>query len=191
MDYKFLLHIVFLMISNPAKAWEEIRMRPNIREVSFEYVYPMIGFSALAVFLGSIFERGWGSAEDYQYAMMHCAAVVVSLFGAYFLSAYLINKVRMRLLDERDDILLSQQFTGYSMTVIFLLQILTGVLPDLGIISMLLQFYIIYIVWEGSEKLLDVKDDKRTALTIIASVILLVCPPLIRFVFDKLNIFLN
>ena len=191
MDYKFLLHIAFLMISNPAKAWEEVRMRPNIREVSFEYVYPMIGFSALAVFLGAIFERGWGSAEDYQYAMMHCAAVVVSLFGAYFLSAYLINKVRMRLLDERDDMLLSQQFTGYSMTVIFLLQILTGVLPDLGIISMLLQFYLIYIVWEGSEKLLDVKDDKRTALTIIASVILLVCPPLIRFVFDKLNIFLN
>ena len=84
------------MISNPAKAWEEVRMRPNIREVSFEYVYPMIGFSALAVFIGSIFERGWGNAEDYQYAMMQCAAVVVSLFGAYFLSSYLINLVRIR-----------------------------------------------------------------------------------------------
>ena len=179
------------MISTPTKAWEEVRMRPNLREVSFEYVYPMIGFSALAVFLGSIFERGWGSAEDYQYAMMQCAAVVVALFGAYFLSSYLINRVRMRLLEQRDDILLSQQFTGYSMTVTFLLQILTGILPDLGIISMMLQFYIIYLVWEGCEKLLDVTGDKRTVLTLIASIILLVCPPLIRFVFDKLNIFLN
>ena len=174
------------MISNPAKAWEEVRMRPNIREVSFEYVYPMIGFSALAVFIGAIFERGWGSAEDYQYAMTQCAAVVVSLFGAYFLSSYLINLVRIRVLEQRDDILLSQQFAGYSMTVTFLLQILTGILPDLGIISMMLQFYIIYLVWEGSEKLLDVREDKRTALTILASLILLV-----RLVFDKLNIFLN
>jgi hypothetical protein len=179
------------MISNPAKGWEEIRLRTNIREVSFEYVYPMIGFSALAVFIGSIFERGWGSAEDYQYAMMQCAGVVVSLFGAYFLSSYLINMVRIRVLEQRDDILLSQQFAGYSMTVTFLLQILTGILPNLGIISMMLQFYIVYLVWEGSDKLLDVKDDKRTALTIIASVILLVCPPLIRLVFDQLNILLD
>ena len=166
-------------------------MRPNIREVSFDYVYPMIGFAALSVFLGSIFERGWGSAEDYQYAMMQCAAVVVSLFGAYFLSAYLINKVRIRVLEQPDDMLLSQQFAGYSMTVTFLLQILTGILPNLGIISMLLQFYVIYLVWEGSEKLLDVTEDKRAALTMLASVILLVCPPLLRLVFDKLNIFLN
>lgn len=191
MDYKFLIHIAFLLISNPAKAWEEIRLRPNIREVSFDYVYPMIGFAALSVFLGSIFERGWGSAEDYQYAMMQCAAVVVSLFGAYFLSAYLINKVRIRVLEQPDDMLLSQQFAGYSMTVTFLLQILTGILPNLGIISMLLQFYVIYLVWEGSEKLLDVTEDKRAALTMLASVILLVCPPLLRLVFDKLNIFLN
>ena len=179
------------MISNPAKAWEEVRLRPNIREVSFDYVYPMIGFSALAVFLGSIFERGWGSAEDYQYAMMNCAAVVVSLFGAFFLSSYLINLVRMRLLEQRDDILLSQQFAGYSMTVTFMLQILTGILPDLGIISILLQFYIIYLVWEGSENLLAVTEEKRTVLTVIASIVLLVCPPLIRFVFDQLNILLD
>jgi hypothetical protein len=97
----------------------------------------------------------------------------------------------MRLLEQRDDILLSQQFVGYCMTVTFLLQILTGILPNMGIISILLQFYVIYLVWEGSEKLLDVTEDKRTALTIIASVILLVCPPMIRFVFDQLNILLN
>ena len=97
----------------------------------------------------------------------------------------------MRLLEQRDDILLSQQFAGYSMTVTFLLQILTGILPDLGIISILLQFYIIYLVWEGSEYLLAVTEEKRTVLTVIASIILLVCPPLIRFVFDQLNILLD
>ena len=191
MDYKYILHIAMLLISSPAKAWEEIRLRKNIREVSFEYVYPMIGLGALSVFIGSVVERGWASAEDYQYAMMQCAGVVVALFGSYFLSAYLINRVRVQMLSQRDDILLSQQFTGYAMTVTFLLQILTGILPDLGIISMMLQFYVIYLVWEGSDKLLDVAEDKRTVFTVISTVILLVCPWLLRFVFDKLNILLN
>ena len=191
MNYKFLIHIALLLISSPAKAWEEIRQRTDIREVSFEYVYPMIGFGALSVFIGSLWEHGWSNAEDYQYAMMQCAAVVISLFGAYFLSAYLINQVRIKKLAQRDDMLLSLQFVGYSMTVIFLLQIVTGLLPDLGIISLLLQFYTIYIVWEGTDKLLDLVDEKRTSLTVIASAIILVCPHLLRFVYDKLNIILN
>ena len=180
-----------LLISSPARAWEEIRLRKDIREVSFEYVYPMIGFAALSVFIGSIVERGWSNAADYQYAMMQCAGVVVALFGGYFLAAYLINQVRMRMLKLQDDILLSQEFAGYSMTVTFLLQILTGILPDLGIISMMLQFYIIYLVWEGSDKLMDVAEDKRVSFTVICSIILMVCPALIRFIFDKLNILLN
>ena len=180
-----------LLISSPAKAWEEIRQRTDIREVSFEYVYPMIGFAALSVFIGSVWEHGWSNAGDYQYAMTQCAAVVISLFGAYFLSAYFINQVRIKKIGQRDDMLLSQQFTGYSMTVIFLLQILTGLLPDLGIISSLLQFYTIYLVWEGSGKLLDMEEEKRTTFTVIASAIILVCPPLLRLVFDKLNIILN
>ena len=180
-----------LLISSPAKAWEEIRLRKDIREVSFEYVYPMIGLATLSVFIGSIVERGWASAEDYRYAMTQCAGVVVALFGGYFLSAYLINRVRVQMLSQRDDILLSQQFAGYAMTVTFLLQILTGILPDLGIISMMLQFYVIYLVWEGSDKLLEVAEDKRTVYTVISTVILMVCPWLLRFVFDKLNIILN
>lgn len=191
MNYKFLIHIALLLISSPAKAWEEICQRIDIREVSFEYVYPMIGFAALSSFIGAVWEHGWSNAEDYQYAMMQCAAVVVSLFGAYFLSAYLINQVRIKKLAQRDDMLLSQQFTGYSMTVVFLLQILTGLLPDLGIISVLLQFYTIYLVWEGTGKLLDIEEEKRTAFTVIASAIILVCPPLLRYVFDKLNFILN
>lgn len=191
MDYKFLIHIVMLLISSPARAWEEIRLRTDIRAVSFEYVYPMIGFAGLSVFIGSIWERGWSSAEDYQYAMMQCAGVVVSLFGAYFLSAFLINRVGVKMIGQRDDMLLSQQFAGYGMTVIFLLQILTGLLPDLGIISMMLQFYTVYLVWEGTDKLLDVAVDKRATLTVIASAILLICPSLLHFVFEKLNIILN
>ncbi len=179
-----------LLISSPGKAWVEIRERTDIRAVSFEYVYPMIGFSALSVFIGSIWEHGWSSAEDYQYAMMQCAGVVISLFGSYFLSAYLINQVRIRQ-GERDDMLLSQQFAGYSMTVVFLLQILTGLMPDLGIISLMLQFYTVYLVWEGTDKLLDMAEEKRSTLTVAATAILLICPYLLRWVFDKLNIILN
>ena len=45
---------------------------------------------------------------------------------------------------------LVQQFAGYALVVPFLLQIVTGLLPDFRIIAWLLQFYIVYVVWEGA-----------------------------------------
>ena len=37
----------------------------------------------------------------------------------------------------------------------FLLQIVTGLLPDFRIIAWLLQFYIVYVVWEGAPILMQ------------------------------------
>ena len=56
---------------------------------------------------------------------------------------------------------LTQQFAGYALVVPFLLQIVTGLLPDFRIIAWLLQFYIVYVVWEGVPVLMGV-EEKQT-----------------------------
>jgi hypothetical protein len=82
--------------------------------------------------------------------MTQCCAVAVSLFGGYFLAAYLINGLRVRMFAMDNDIPLVQQFAGYALVVSFMLKIIIGILPDFSIIALLLQFYIVYVVWEGS-----------------------------------------
>ena len=191
MNYKSLFHTALLLISSPARAWEEIRLEEDRRTVFTAFVYPMIGLCGLSVFIGSLLLKGWSGPESFQYAMTQCCAVAVSLFGGYFLAAYLINALRVRLFMQDDDINLTRQFAGYAMFVPFLLQIIIGVLPDFNIIAMLLQFYIVYVVWEGSRSLMEVEEKDRLRFTVISSILLIVCPTVIQLLFNKLTLLLN
>ena len=82
--------------------------------------------------------------------MTNCCAVAVALFGGYFLAAYAINEMGVRMFGMPANAPLTQQFAGYALVVPFLLQIVTGLLPDFIIIAWLFQFYIVYVVWEGA-----------------------------------------
>lgn len=190
MDYKALFKIAILLISSPAKAWEEIRLQDR-HDVFTAFVYPMIGLCGVAVFIGSLVTNGWGGPQSFQIAMTKCCAVAVALFGGYFLAAYAINRMRVRLFGTDSDILLTQQFAGYALVVTFLLNIVIGLLPDFWLISLLLQFYIVYVVWEGARVLMEVKEKSRLRFTIFSSTLLILCPAIIQFVFNKLTAILN
>ena len=191
MDYKELFKIAMSLISSPAKAWEEIRLEEDRRKVFVAFVYPMIGLCGLAVFIGSLLANGWGGPQSFQIAMTQCCAVAVALFGGYFLAAYAINQLRVQMVGMSDDIPLTQQFAGYALVVSFLLKIITGLLPDFSIIGWLLQFYIVYVVWEGAPIVMQVEEKNRLRFTILSSLLLILCPAVIQFVFNKLTAILN
>ena len=184
MNYKELFHIAMQLISSPARAWEEISLEDR-RKVFTAFVYPMIGLCGLSVFIGSLVAKGWGGPQSFQYA------VAVSLFGGYFLAAYLINGLRVRMFAMDNDIPLVQQFAGYALVVSFMLKIIIGILPDFSIIALLLQFYIVYVVWEGSAILMKIAEKDRLRFTILSSMLLIACPAVIEFVFNKLTVVLN
>ena len=191
MDYKELIHITLRLISSPAQAWEEIRLEEDRRKVFTAFVYPMIGLCGLSVFIGSLLTMGWGGPQSFQYAMTRCCAVAVALFGGYFLAAYLINVMGARWMRMPDRLPLVQQFAGYALVVVFLLRIVLGILPDFQIIAILLQFYTVYIVWEGCTRLLGVTDAHRLRFTLMTSVVLIVCPMVIEWIFNELTVVLN
>lgn len=191
MNYKDLFKIALQLISSPARAWEEIRLEEDRRKVFIAFVYPMIGLCGLSVFIGSLITMGWGGPQSFQFAMTQCCAVAVSLFGGYFLAAYLINELRVRLLKMNSDVPLAQQFAGYALVVLFLLKIIIGILPDIRIIALLLQFYIVYVVWEGSVRVMQVEEKDRLRFTIFSSILLIVCPAVIEWIFNRLTVVLN
>lgn len=191
MNYKELFNRALILISSPARAWEEIHLEEDRRKVFVAFVYPMIGLCGLSVFIGSLLAKGWSGPESFQFAMTQCCAVAVSLFAGYFLAATLINELRVRLLKQETDVFLCRQFAGYALVVSFLLQIIIGVLPDFNIIAVLLQFYIVYVVWEGSVTLMQVTEKERLRFTLLSSMLLLLCPALIQFVFNQLLIAFN
>ena len=76
------------------------------------------------------------------------------------------------------------------MVVTFVLDIVSG-LFSISILHWILQFYTVFVVFEGARTLMKVNEEKLTRYTLIASVIIIVCPTLITAVFNELSVILN
>lgn len=174
-----------LLISSPAKAWEEIRLEENSQNVMSGFVYPLIGLCGLAVFLGSL-SFGFGM-ESLRMVLTEVSAMVISLFLGYFVAVYLVNGVTAAMLGRESRMLQSQLLVGYGLSVIMVLNIVLGLFPSFFLIYWLLQFYIMYIVWEGANKLMEVPEQKMMFYSIVVSAILILVPFIIRKVFNFLS----
>mgnify|MGYP000013664528 CR=1 FL=1 len=106
------------------------------------------------------------------------------------MAVYAIDQLGKKLLGREDQYELNQQFVGYSMVVTFVLDIVSG-LFSISILHWILQFYTSIRGVRGGAYLMKVNETKLTRYTLIASVIIIVCPALIAAVFNELSVILN
>ncbi len=177
------------LLSSPAQAWEEISSEEGRRNVVVTFVYPMIALCGLSVFIGTFIGNTAGVAS-FQLAMTRCCAVAVSLFGGYFLAAYVLNQVGKSMLGRDDEKEQCQQLVGYSLVVTFVLDIIGG-LFSVAILQWILQFYTVMVVYEGARTLMQVDEGKLTRYTLLASLAVMLSPVFIKVVFDQLSVNLN
>lgn len=189
MNYKELFNRAVLLLSSPAQAWLDIENEEDRKKVLSFFVYPMIGLCGLSVFIGTFIGNTAG-VSAFQIAMTRCCATFVSLFGGFFLASYLTNLLGKNLFGKEDELELNQQFVGYAMVVTFALEIVSG-LFSISILRWILQFYTVLVVYEGARSLMDVDEKNLTRYSLIASLIIIVCPSLIAVIFDKLSLILN
>ena len=189
MDYKDLLHKIMRLLSNPGKFWEETAGRLE-RNVQMGFVYPLIGLCGLSEFVGTFIRYDGSAGELFQWALTRCCAVAVALFGGFFLAAYLLEKVGGKWLDCHSPKENVQTFVGYSMVVCFVLDAVCS-LYSIVILQWILQLYTILIVFEGARRFMKVPDNKLSAYTVTASLIILLSPALIEYVFNELTVILN
>jgi hypothetical protein len=184
-NYRELFDKVYQLMSSPAKAWEAISAEEDRRKATDAFVYPMIGLCALSVFLGTLFTADWG-VESLQQALRNCCVEAAALFVGCLLAAFGIDFLQSRMLRRESNMVLAKQFAGYAMVVIFIIRIVVGILPDLTLIGWMLQFYTIYVVWEGIPVMMHAADPQRFRLTVCYSFLLLVCPVVVQMLFSKI-----
>lgn len=189
MDYKSLFQQIVTLLSTPGKAWSEIAERGVGRSIMPAFVYPLIGLCGLSEFIGTFIGKDFSSIM-FQIALTRCCAVAVALFGGFFLSAYLLDKLNRKWLGRKDSYDRMLVFVGYSMVVTFVLNIVSG-LFSIILLHWILQIYTIVIVFEGVRRWLKIPEYSQTAFTVVSTVIILVCPALIEFIFNKLSVILN
>ena len=190
MNYKELFNRVVLLISSPANAWKEIAEETDRRKVLAAFVYPLIGLCGLSVFFGTFIGNTGEANAAFQLAMTRCCATCVSLFGGFFLVSYITNLACEKLLKRKDESEQCQQFVGYAMVVTFVLEIISG-LFSISILGWILQFYTVFVVYEGARALMKVDDDDLTKYSLLVGVAIIVCPYIISSLFYKLSLIMN
>lgn len=187
--YKRLFQQILSLLTSPGKAWDDIVDRGGTPDILSGFVYPLIGLCGLSGFIGAFIEKGFSSVV-FQLALMRCCAVAVALFGGYFLSVYVLDKIRVWWFKEGNLRGKMSVFVGYSMSVPFALNILSGIVPVL-LLYLVLQIYTLVVVFEGVRRWLEVPERGQMLFTFVSTLVILACPALIGYVFTQLSVNLN
>lgn len=185
MSYKDLLSRTLSILSSPSKAWGRISAEGESKSVLPGYVYPMIGLCGVSEFIGTFIGREFNS-DVFQVALTHCCAVVVALFGGFFLSVYLLEKILRRWFSTAVPKDMVTMFVSYSMSVKFVLDIMSSLL-SLKLLLVILQIYTLFVVFEGARGFLRMREEKVALFTLVATIVILLCPSLIEMVFNVLS----
>lgn len=186
MNYKELFQRLFTLITSPKKAWVEISSESPRRDVMGSFVYPLIALCGLAILIGKLTDDGLKRLTFHEAAMDICS-YCVALFGGFFLAAWLLDILRQKLLGHDTDLSGSQIFVGYTMGVVFVAEILAILFPQFFIFKWILQFYVLYVVWEGSEALFAIPENNRLTFTVLTSVAVIFSPAIIHSLFNMLS----
>jgi len=176
--YKELFKWVIAIISQPRKAWRELAKKEEKGdEFLTRFVYPLIGLITIAAFVGILFTQKEFNVE---LALKSSIKALVSYFGAFFLTAYLLNELWGSMFKQEKDIKLCQRFVGYSSALMYSLGIILLLLPVSDFFFLrIFTFYTVYIVWEGSGPYMKVPDGVRLKFTLIASTSIVFLPEII------------
>ena len=186
MNYKELFQRLLTLIASPKKAWVEISTESPRRDVMGSFVYPLIALCGLAVLLNTFLRDGL-TRDVYQPALMNMCRYCISLFGGFFLAAWLLDTLKQKIFGYTPDMPSSQLFVGYAMGVVFVADILAIIFPQLFIFKWILQFYVLYVVWEGSEVIFAIAEETRLLFAALTSVAIVFSPAIIRLLFNTLS----
>lgn len=186
MEYKELFRRLLTVIASPRKAWVEIVTESPRKDVTSTFVYPLVALGGLVVLLGALFDGGLKRMTFHE-AMMDICGYCIALFGGFFLASYLVDMISQKFLQRLSDMPLANLFVGYAMGVVFVADMLVVLFPQFFIFEWVLLLYVCYIVWEGSEIVLAVDEDKRVTYMAMASAAIIFSPTLIGMLFDTLS----
>ena len=77
----------------------------------------------------------------------------------------------------REDI---YKLVTYCLTVVWALDTVIAIIPEVRILS-ILKLYMVYLLWDGGQKIVGISEQDMTTLVIILTLVLLFSVPVINF----------
>ncbi|MDO4755807.1 MAG: YIP1 family protein [Parabacteroides sp.] len=175
--------IIIAIISQPLKTWEMLAKNEEDRETFLSrFIYPLIGVVSIVAFVGILFTR---KEFDVELALKSSIRTMVSVFGGFYVSSYLLNEFWQSLFNREKNLKLCQCFVGYASSLMFALNIVLTLLPEFFFLRIFV-FYTFYIVWEGAKPYMQIEENERMKFVGVSTVLILFTPWMIEFVLTML-----
>lgn len=166
---------IVLLITSPRKAWRQIETKKEVLQTFLNrFLHPVFGIIALTSFIGGLWILPDGNLE---LALKQMIVNVVTVFGGYYISAFLTNEMLTRF----DNIKITgiyQVFIGYSSVVLYILFIIYPLIPEFTILW-LFTLYTVYIVYTGAKIYCGVNEKIIMNFTTVMTSIILLVPSII------------
>lgn len=161
------------LILKPGETWEQLSLQEEEHDKFLShFIYPLIGLVALSAFLGILFTR---KEFDFEVALKITIRTLVSVAGGFALGAYFLNEVWKSVFKQPANVVFCRLFVGYSSALMFVLNIVTALLPEFFFLQIFV-LYTVYIIWEGSIAFMKIKEDMKLKFTVFASFIVIATP---------------
>ena len=171
------------LILTPGETWEKLSRQEEKQQTFLShFIYPVIGLITLAAFLGVLFTR---KEFDFEIALKITIRTFLSVSGGFFLGAYILNEVWKGAFKQAGNTYLCRMFVGYSSALMFVLNIVTALLPEFFFLNIVV-LYTVYIIWEGTVIFMKANEKQRLKVTIITFFIVIVTPFVIEQVLRML-----
>lgn len=171
------------MIFETKKAWDVInRETPSELFLFQNYALPWL---ICCVLVKSLFAVIYASEPTFPLFFLIFVMSSVSYLGGYFMSCYFSAVIIRRYFKPdayREDV---YKLVTYCMTIIWALDTMIAIIPDLRIL-MALKLYLVYLLWDGGQKMVGISEQDMTTLVIILTLLLLFSVPFINILMGML-----
>ncbi|MDO5523579.1 MAG: YIP1 family protein [Bacteroidia bacterium] len=177
-----IVQTIFFLIASPRKGWKRIiDKKINHQDFINNFLFPVFGFVAITTFVGGMW---FAESTDIRWALKLTVAAVSALFGGFYLASYALNELFPKFGADKN-LNIAQQFVGYSSVVVYLLFLVMPLLSGLAPLWFLV-IYTLYVVYAGAGEFLRVERNKRLGVAVVASLLIVVAPLLIKFLLNVL-----
>ena len=177
--FKQIVNIIIRLIFSPANAWKEINKTGYDGNIQKDYVLPLILTGTLATVLGYSFNHSF----DIQAIIKIISIVFLSNYIGFFAAAYLIRLFIYKMYNQEIDWNRILRFTGYSFTVVLVINIIVGLIPIDAFFLKIFNLYTVVVALHGSV-VLGIAEEERSRFAIAATIIIIVCPFIVKFLMN-------
>lgn len=164
-----------LMMST-ALTWETIKSEDVSESNAFRsFVMP---WTILVSIIVLVFSGGYASDKVFETAFIMAFVTAISLIGAFYFTRTLTFYYFKKYLPDYYSESQISEIIAHSFAVIFILKIITAVIPSLFFL-LILNVYTVYIVWEGCRVFFEMNEDERGKSMLLISLCIIFMPSII------------